>query len=95
MAINLTVELYGNSRIIAGQKLVQLVFTESKVGAVDVIRALALLFPALGGKVLDTGDKRLLSSYVFNLNGVGFQDPGKLKLCDGDALLILPSQAGG
>ena len=48
-----------------------------------------------GGKVLDTGDKRLLSSYVFNLNGVGFQDPGKLKLCDGDALLILPSQAGG
>jgi hypothetical protein len=47
MPINLTVELYGNSRIIAGQKLVQLEFTESKVGAVDVIRALALIFPAL------------------------------------------------
>lgn len=95
MAINLTVELYGNSRIITGQKLVQLKFADSKVGVVEVIQELALLFPALDGKVLDTGHNGLLSSYVFNLNGVGFQDPAKLKLRNGDSLLILPSQAGG
>jgi len=95
MAISLTVELYGNSRIIAGQKFIQLKFAESKVGAADVIKELALLFPSLDGKVLDLAGKKLLSSYVFNLNGVGFQGPQKLKLRDGDSLLILPSQAGG
>ena len=95
MPINLTVELYGNSRIITGQKLIQLKFAESKVGAADVIKELGLLFPSLDGKVLDIGRKKLLSSYVFNLNGVAFQGPPKLKLRDGDSLLILPSQAGG
>ena len=95
MAINLTVELFGNSRVITGQTLINLWFSKSEVDICDVIQELGQRFPVLDGKVLDTGTKRLLSSYALNLNGVGFKDAAQIELADGDSILILPSQAGG
>ena len=95
MAINLTVELFGNSRVIMGQKLINLWFSKSEVDISDVIQELGQRFPMLDGKVLDSSTKSLLSSYALNLNGVGFKDAAQIELADGDSILILPSQAGG
>ena len=95
MVINLTVELFGNSRVITGQKLINLWFSKSEVDISDVIQELGQRFPMLDGKVLDSGTKSLLSSYALNLNGVGFKDAAQIELADGDSILILPSQAGG
>ncbi len=95
MAINLTVELFGNSRVITGQKLIDLQFSKSEVDICDVIQELGQRFPILDGKVLDFDTKSLLSSYMLNLNGVGFKDATQIELTDGDSILILPSQAGG
>ena len=74
MVINLTVELFGNSRVITGQKLIDLQFSKSEVDICDVIQELGQRFPILDGKVLDFDTKSLLSSYMLNLNGVGFKD---------------------
>ena len=95
MAINLTVELFGNSQVLTGQKLIDLQFLKPQVDICDVIQALGQRFPMLDGKVLDFGTKSLLSSYALNLNGVGFKDAAQIELSDGDSILILPSQAGG
>ena len=95
MAINLTVELFGNSRVITGQKLINLWFSKSEVDISDVIQELGQRFPVLDGKVLDSSTKSLLSSYALNLTGVGFKDAAQIELADGDSILILPSQAGG
>ena len=95
MVINLTVELFGNSRVITGQKLIDLQFSKSEVDICDVIQELGQRFPILDGKVLDFDTKSLLSSYMLNLNGVGFKDAVQIELNDGDSILILPSQAGG
>ncbi|MEC7835602.1 MAG: hypothetical protein VX692_00545, partial [Chloroflexota bacterium] len=86
---------FGNSRVITGQKLINLWFSKSEVDICEVIQELGQRFPALDGKVLDTGTKSLLSSYALNLNGVGFKDAAQIELADGDSILILPSQAGG
>ena len=40
MVINLTVELFGNSRVITGQKLIDLQFSKSEVDICDVIQEL-------------------------------------------------------
>ena len=95
MAINLTVELFGNSQVLTGQKLIDLQFLKPQVDICDVIQALGQRFPMLDGKVLDFRSKSLLSSYALNLNGVGFKDAAQIELADGDSILILPSQAGG
>ena len=95
MAINLTVELFGNSQVLTGQKLIDLQFLKPQVDICDVIQALGQRFPMLDGKVLDFRTKSLLSSYALNLNGVGFKDAAQIELADGDSILILPSQAGG
>ena len=95
MAINLTVELFGNSQVLTGQKLIDLQFLKPQVDICDVIQALGQRFPMLDGKVLDFNTKSLLSSYMLNLNGVGFKDAAQIELADGDSILILPSQAGG
>ena len=95
MAINLTVELFGNSQVLTGQKLIDLQFLKPQVDICDVIQALGQRFPMLDGKVLDFNTKSLLSSYALNLNGGGFKDAAQIELADGDSILILPSQAGG
>ena len=95
MAINLTVELFGNSQVLTGQKLIDLQFLKPQVDICDVIQALGQPFPMLDGKVLDFRTKSLFSSYALNLNGVGFKDAAQIELADGDSILILPSQAGG
>ena len=95
MAINLTVELFGNSQVLTGQKLIDLQFLKPQVDICDVIQALGQRFPMLDGKVLDFRTKSLLSSYALNLNGVGFKNAAQIELADGDSILILPSQAGG
>ena len=94
--IKVTVEFFGNSRLITGCESVDLAFTNPPgLNASDIVRQLGMLFPSLDGKVLELDQNRLLGSYVFNLNGKGFSDHRKLDLQNGDSLLILPSQAGG
>ncbi|MDC0035781.1 hypothetical protein OAJ44_05445, partial [Chloroflexi bacterium] len=74
---------------------IYLQFSKSEVDICDVIQELGQRFPVLDGKVLDFNTKSLLSSYMLNLNGVGFKDAVQIELNDGDSILILPSQAGG
>ena len=94
--IKVTVEFFGNSRLITDCESVDLAFTNPPgVNASDIVRQLGMLFPSLDGKVLALNKNRLLGSYVFNLNGKGFSDHTKLDLQNGDSLLILSSQAGG
>ena len=49
MAINLTVELFGNSQVLTGQKLIDLQFLKPQVDICDVIQALGQRFPMLDG----------------------------------------------
>ena len=59
------------------------------------VAALADHCPSLLGHGLKEDLTDLEDGYVFNLNGLTFLGEGDFTLADGDALLLLSSQAGG
>ena len=66
--MNLTVELTGAARAVAGVKTIPL---ELPAGAVyrDIVRILSRRYPALVGLLIDSDGETFLSSNLFVING--------------------------
>jgi hypothetical protein len=66
--MNLTVELTGAARAVAGVKIIPL---ELPAGAVyrDIVRILAQRYPTLIGLLIDADGETFLSSNLFVING--------------------------
>lgn len=96
--VAVTVELFGTARIKAGVAIVPLRVNAGTTVA-ELARALARECPALLGNALRDDDGiGIADGYALNLNGLTFlpSDTGqRIRLQDGDTLLLLSSQAGG
>lgn len=65
----------------------------------DIITALRLKVPALEGRVIVTGQDRMVDGYTFNIHGRffvdGFDDNEELQLKEGDHIALLTMPVGG
>lgn len=92
--VSVSVELFGNARLLAGRQLVPLnVADNCTLG--DIAESMGRRHPALVGTVVREDLTGFLKSYTVNLNGVEFIDDRHQRLSDGDSLLVFSSQAGG
>jgi molybdopterin converting factor small subunit len=84
-----TIELYGVPRMRAGRDAVAV-----EAGCLgDALAALGRECPVLAPSVVD--GQRLQPCYVVAINGVQFTSDAKHLLADGDAIVLLSSDAGG
>ena len=94
MSVTVTVELFGNARLLAGRHLVRLSVADD-CSLSDIAGEMGRRHPALMGTVVREDFTGFLDSYTVNLNGVEFIDDQHQRLSEGDALLVFSSQAGG
>ncbi len=92
VAVN--VELFGNAQLIAGQRLVP-IRVASDCALAEMAEALGRRHPGLVGKVIRPDISGFLNSYAINLNGIHFMGNDRMRLENGDSLLVFSSQAGG
>jgi len=92
--VNVRVELFGTPRLRSGRREVELSLP-SQASRAQVTRALARACPALVGHALREDLSDLQDGYVFNRNGTSFLREWSITFQEGDALLLLSSQAGG
>jgi molybdopterin converting factor small subunit len=85
-----TVELYGQARLLAGVRSVQV--PDETIG--QALRTLAGLHPQLVGSVLDENG-RPTPAYAVNLNGLRFCSNLAEPVSEADELLLISSLAGG
>ena len=92
--IQVKVELFGTPRIQSGRRELFLTLSPA-AGKQELVGALAEACPGLVGHGVRWDLSDLEEGYVFNRNGLAFL--GKTDFCmeDGDALLLISSQAGG
>ena len=93
-SVNVGVELFGQARLLADRREVEVTVPEHPHPG-DVVAALADALPELVGKVIRDDGSGLLESYIFNLNGIVFVGEERVHLKPGDHLLLFSSQAGG
>jgi molybdopterin converting factor small subunit len=95
--IKCTVEFYGVPVQAPGYK----VEIEVKEGArlKDIIAALRRTLPEVEGKIIVTGQDKMIDGYTFNIKGKfyidGYDDDSKLELKDGDKVAVLTIPIGG
>ena len=92
--VMISVELFGNARLLAGCKIVRLSVADDCAPGY-IAREIGRLHPALVGTVVREDLSGFLESYTVNLNGIEFIDDRRQLLTEGDSLLIFSSQAGG
>ncbi len=92
--IAVTVELFGNARLLAGRQLGPLKVPDDST-LKDIAEEIGRNHPTLAGTVVREDLTGFLDSYTVNLNGVEFIDERRERLNDGDVLLVFSSQAGG
>ncbi len=92
--VSVSVELFGNARLLAGSNVVRLSVAEDCTLS-DIAEGIGRLQPTLVGTVVREDLSGFLESYTVNLNGVEYIDDRHRRLSDGDALLVFSSQAGG
>ena len=92
--VSVSVELFGNARLLAGRHLVRLSVAED-CALSDIAEELGRRHSTLVGTVVRGDLTGFLDSYTVNLNGVEFIDDQHQQLNDGDSLLVFSSQAGG
>lgn len=92
--VAVTVELFGNAQLIVGQRLVPIKVAEDCTFS-EIAKVLARQYPGLIGKVICTDFSGFLNSYSVNLNGIQFVEDSRIKLKNGDCLLLFSSQVGG
>ena len=61
----------------------------------DVIAVLRREIPALEGRVIRSGENRLMEHCAFNINGRFYLDDKEIQLQDGDHVLLLTLATGG
>lgn len=91
--ISVTVELFGNARLLADRETVELCLPP-QVTADEVADRLAEALPDLVGEVIKP-DGGLMASYILNLNGASFMSDLRRPIRSGDRFLLFSSQAGG
>jgi len=94
ITVRVKVELFGTPRIHCGITAVELA-VPYPANRSSLVAALAEQCPSLPGHGLKEDLSDLEDGYVFNLNGLTFLGEGDFTLSDGDALLLISSQAGG
>jgi molybdopterin converting factor small subunit len=90
------VELFGLSRIIAGEKMVTLSFNEDATFR-DAVRALAQRYPDMIGDVIQADGETLQSPNILNINGRRMIQPHQVdeSIGDGDKIFLISMSAGG
>lgn len=92
--VTVNVELFGNARLLAERKTVQ-ISVANDCALSEIAREVGRRHPALVSAVVREDLSGFLESYTVNLNGVEFIDERPQRLSDGDSLLVFSSQAGG
>ncbi len=92
--MKLTVEFLGLSRRLAQVKQVELQVVESATYR-DVLRQLALQFPALLGQVIVPDTYDLVSSHIINIDGRRAITDVDTRADDGQRLIFMFAEAGG
>ena len=92
--VSVRVELFGTPRLRSGRREVE-ISLPPQASREQVTHALAEACPALVGHALREDLSDLQDGYVFNRNGTSFLREWSFTFQEGDALLLLSSQAGG
>ena len=92
--VRVKVEVYGVPRLRSGVRDVE-VRVPSPCRRRNLVAALAEQCPALVGNAIRPDLSDLEEGYTFNLNGLAFLGEGSFTVAEGDALLLISSQAGG
>ena len=88
------VQLYGLPNDLASLRQVELQL-EGGVTLGDVVAALRRNIPALEGRVIRSGENKLASHYVFNVNGRFHVDEYDTQVRPDDRILIVTFALGG
>jgi molybdopterin converting factor small subunit len=92
-----TVDFFGLPATVTEQKVEIEVKERAKLG--DIIAALRHKVPALEGKIIITGQDRMVDGFTFNIHGHfyvdGFDNDQDLQLQDGDHIALLTMPIGG
>ncbi len=92
--IRCMVQLFGLPREITELQKVE-VGLKDRANLGDVITALRREIPALEGRVIRTGENRLMEHYAFNINGRFYLNDKEVQLQDGDRVALLTLATGG
>lgn len=92
--LGVRVELFGIARLTTGRKAVMLRLP-NRAQLQDVVVELAKECPTLVGKAIREDLSGLFDGYVMNVNGLSFVDRLDLPVSEGDAVLLISSEAGG
>ncbi len=90
------VELFGLSRLIAGEREITLTLEEGATFR-DVVRALAKQYPEMIGDVVQPDGETMQAPNILNLDGRRMIQPHQMdeNLGDGDRIIVMSMSAGG
>ncbi len=94
--MRIQVELFGLSRLIAGEKEITLTLEEDATFR-DVVRALVKKYPDMVGDVVQADGETMQSPNILNLDGRRMIQPHHMdeRLGDGDRIILMSMSAGG
>ena len=94
--MRIQVELLGLSRIVTGQRELQLEISNDTTYR-DVIRRLGTMYPALIGNVIQPDGETLQAPNILNLNARQMIQAGQLQdqVNEGDRVILMSMSAGG
>ena len=92
--IEITIELLGIARRLAGTKQMSIELTEEATHR-DVLRRLADLFPAFIGIVINPQTFELMPAFMFNLNGRRAISDFSTPVVSGERLVLMFVESGG
>lgn len=90
------VELFGLSRLIAGEKEITLRLNEGATFR-DAVRALVQKYPEMIGDVVQADGETMQAPNILNLDGKRMIQPHHMdeNLSDGDRIILMSMSAGG
>ncbi len=90
------VELFGLPRLIAGEKMIMLIFKQDATFR-DAVRLLAQRYPDMIGDVIQADGETLQPPNILNLNGRRMIQPHQVDetIKDGDTIVLMSMSAGG
>ena len=94
--IQVQVEFTGVSRMLAGQKEINLRVNQEATFS-DIIRDLGEKYPALIGQIIDKNENSFIATNLFSLNGEKIIQESEMNGApgDGDRLILISLLAGG
>lgn len=94
--MRIQVELFGLSRLIAGEKEITLELSDEATFR-DAVRALARRYPDMIGDIVQADGMTLQAPNILNLDGRRMIQPHQMDeaLSDGDRVIVMSMSAGG